>query len=76
MRELQVGFEAEADVHIAGTLCLPEGTSPQRPTGGIVLLGGTFGDTRDGNMLILETLMSSLLGPATQCMSRAVWASA
>ena len=49
-RELEVTFEAEADVHIAGTLCLPQDTSRQRPTGGIVLLGGTFGDTRDGDM--------------------------
>ena len=50
MREREVAFEAEADVHIAGTVCLPEDSSPQRPTGGIVLLGGTFGDTRDGDM--------------------------
>jgi len=50
MREREVAFEADADVHIAGTVCLPEDTSPQRPTGGIVLLGGTFGDTRDGDM--------------------------
>jgi len=50
IRELQVTFEAEADVYIAGTLCLRQDTSPQSRTGGIVLLGGTFGDTRDGDM--------------------------
>ena len=50
MRELQVTFDPEADVHIAGTLCLPEGVSAMKPTAGVVLLGGTFGDTRDGDM--------------------------
>ena len=50
MRESAIAFDSDPGVAIAGTLCLPEGPSPRRPTGGIVLLGGTFGDTRDGDM--------------------------
>lgn len=50
MHETEVQFEADAGARIAGTLCLPESASPGRPAAGIVLLGGTFGDTRDGDM--------------------------
>ena len=37
-------------MRIAGTVCLPDDASPERPTAGVTLLGGTFGDTRDGDM--------------------------
>ena len=50
MREKTIAFQPEADLAIAGALCLPEDASESRPTPGIVLLGGTGGDTRDGDM--------------------------
>lgn len=48
MRELEVRFES--DIPIAGTLCLPEDAGPARPAPALLLLGGTGGDTRDGDM--------------------------
>lgn len=50
MRESTVAFEPEAGLTITGALCLPEDASDARPAPGIVLLGGTGGDTRDGDM--------------------------
>jgi pimeloyl-ACP methyl ester carboxylesterase len=50
MRESTVTFEPEPGLTIAGALCLPEDAADQRPVPGIVLLGGTGGDTRDGDM--------------------------
>ena len=50
MRERPHTFESDASVCLAGTLCLPEDAAAQRPVPGMVLLGGTFGDTRDGDM--------------------------
>jgi pimeloyl-ACP methyl ester carboxylesterase len=50
MNESNVTFQTEPDVRIAGTLCLPEDAAVDRPAPGIVLLGGTGGDTRDGDM--------------------------
>jgi len=50
VRESTVSFEPEAGLTIAGALCLPEDASSSRPVPGIVLLGGTGGDTRDGDM--------------------------
>jgi pimeloyl-ACP methyl ester carboxylesterase len=50
MRETAIAFEPEAGLTIAGALCLPEDASDSRPVPGIVLLGGTGGDTRDGDM--------------------------
>lgn len=40
----------DTDVRIAGTLCLPEDASPSASVPAVVLLGGTGGDTRDGDM--------------------------
>lgn len=48
MREFAITFES--DVRLAGALCLPEDASAERPVPGVVLLGGTGGDTRDGDM--------------------------
>lgn len=50
MRELRVTFDPEPGLTVAGTLCLPEDTTPERPAPALVLLGGTGGDTRDGDM--------------------------
>ena len=40
----------ETDVRIAGTLCLPEDTGTEGPVPAFVLLGGTGGDTRNGDL--------------------------
>jgi pimeloyl-ACP methyl ester carboxylesterase len=50
VREVTAAFEPEAGLTIAGAICLPEDASDARPAPGIVLLGGTGGDTRDGDM--------------------------
>jgi uncharacterized protein len=50
MRESTITFQPEPGLTIAGALCLPEDAAPGRPAAGIVLLGGTGGDTRDGDM--------------------------
>ena len=50
MRERPFSFESDPSVRLAGTLCLPEDASAERPVPAMVLLGGTFGDTRDGDM--------------------------
>ena len=50
MRENTVTFDPEEGLIITGALCLPEDASGTRPAPGIVLLGGTGGDTRDGDM--------------------------
>lgn len=48
MRERPIAFES--DVRLAGALCLPEDAAADRAVPAIVLLGGTGGDTRDGDM--------------------------
>src|SRR5688500_14902713 len=50
-----MSFTSEPAVTLAGTLCVPEDTSPETPAPAIVLLGGTFGDTRDGDMAVQRT---------------------
>jgi alpha-beta hydrolase superfamily lysophospholipase len=50
MRERAFGFESDPSVRLAGTVCLPDDSSAGRAVPGMVLLGGTFGDTRDGDM--------------------------
>lgn len=50
MRESTITFQPEPGLTIAGALCLPEDASVARPVPAIVLLGGTGGDTRDGDM--------------------------
>lgn len=50
MRESTIAFRPEPDIQIVGAICLPEDASNERPVPGIVLLGGTGGDTRDGDM--------------------------
>lgn len=50
MRELAVTFAPEPGLTIAGTLCLPEDATAEQPVPALVLLGGTGGDTRDGDM--------------------------
>ncbi len=50
MRESGVTFESDPGIAIAGTLCLPEDSTGASPVPALVLLGGTFGDTRDGDM--------------------------
>jgi hypothetical protein len=55
MREVAVTFSDEPGVRIAGTVCLPEDAAASRPAPGLVLLGGTFGDTRDGDMALPRT---------------------
>ncbi len=48
MQELPVQFRT--DIHIAGTLCLPESCSREYKYPAVVLLAGTGGDSRDGDM--------------------------
>lgn len=48
MREISITFDT--DVCLAGALCLPEDCSPTRTAPAMVLLGGSGGDTRDGDM--------------------------
>ena len=55
MREEPIQFVSDPGVTIAGTLCLPEDSSADARAPGIVLLGGTFGDTRDGDMALPRT---------------------
>ncbi len=50
MRELPVSFTPEPGLTLVGTLCLPEDASPRRTAPALALLGGTGGDTRDGDM--------------------------
>lgn len=50
MREIPLTFEPEPGLTISGTLCLPEDAGPERLAPAIVLLGGTGGDTRDGDL--------------------------
>lgn len=50
MREEPVRFAPEPGLMLAGTLCLPEDSGPDHRVPGIALLGGTGGDTRDGDM--------------------------
>ena len=50
MRESTFTFQSEPGIKIAGTLCTPEDASGSRPVPAILLLGGTGGDTRDGDM--------------------------
>src|SRR5688500_16015111 len=55
MRERTMSFTSDPAVTLAGTLCLPEDSSAEAPVPAIVLLGGTFGDTRDGDMAVQRT---------------------
>ena len=55
MRERQIRFTGDATVTLAGTLCVPEDASADAPVPAMVLLGGTFGDTRDGDMALPRT---------------------
>ena len=48
MREIAVEFRGE--VALAGSLCLPEDAVADAPVPAILLLGGTGGDTRDGDL--------------------------
>jgi pimeloyl-ACP methyl ester carboxylesterase len=50
MQEQAFSFESDPSTQLAGTLCLPDDASGDRPVPAMVLLGGTFGDTRDGDM--------------------------
>jgi acetyl esterase/lipase len=50
MQEGPFSFQSEPSARISGTLCLPDDASAERPVPAMVLLGGTFGDTRDGDM--------------------------
>lgn len=50
MRERPFTFATDPGVAISGTLCLPEDAGEGRRVPAILLLGGTFGDTRDGDM--------------------------
>jgi pimeloyl-ACP methyl ester carboxylesterase len=50
LRELLVRFNPSASVALAGTVCLPEDAASASPAPGVVLLGGTGADTRDGDM--------------------------
>jgi len=50
VRETPLSFEPESGLTISGTLCLPEDAGPEHPVPAIALLGGTGGDTRDGDM--------------------------
>ncbi len=47
---IEVDVRFRSDIDIAGTLCLPEDATGVRPVPAILLLGGTGGDTRDGDM--------------------------
>ncbi len=40
----------EADVRLAGSLCLPDASPPDHGWPAVLLLGGTGGDTRDGDL--------------------------
>jgi len=48
LNEINVRFDS--DIALAGTLCLPEDAGPGAKAPAILLLGGTGGDTRDGDM--------------------------
>jgi pimeloyl-ACP methyl ester carboxylesterase len=50
MQEQPFSFESDPSTKLSGTLCLPDDASAKRPVPAMVLLGGTFGDTRDGDM--------------------------
>jgi len=50
-----MSFTSDPGMTLAGTLCLPEDSSAEAPVPAIVLLGGTFGDTRDGDMAVQRT---------------------
>ncbi len=50
MQDLESTFEPTPDIRLAGMLCLPEDASTTSRAPGVVLLGGTRGDTRDGDM--------------------------
>lgn len=50
MHEQPFSFDSDPSVRLAGTVCLPDDASAQRVVPAMVLLGGTFGDTRDGDM--------------------------
>src|SRR5687768_8794469 len=55
MRERPMSFTSDPGMTLAGTLCLPEDASAEASVPAIVLLGGTFGDTRDGDMALQRT---------------------
>ena len=55
MRERQIRFTSDPTVTVAGTLCVPEDASADAPVPAMVLLGGTFGDTHDGDMALPRT---------------------
>lgn len=48
MNEIEATFRS--DVTLAGTLCLPEDASLDTPVPALLLLGGTGGDTRNGDL--------------------------
>jgi pimeloyl-ACP methyl ester carboxylesterase len=50
VRESTFTFQSEPGITIAGTLCAPEDASSSSLVPAILLLGGTGGDTRDGDM--------------------------
>src|SRR4051794_32534118 len=50
MRESRITFAPEPGLLIAGALCLPEDATACTRVPAVVLLGGTGGDTRDGDM--------------------------
>jgi pimeloyl-ACP methyl ester carboxylesterase len=49
VRELEIAFTPSDGITLAGTLCVPEDAT-DGPMPAVVLLGGTGGDTRDGDM--------------------------
>jgi uncharacterized protein len=50
-----VTFTSDPGVTIGATFCAPEDASQDSPVPAMVLLGGTFGDTRDGDMALPRT---------------------
>ncbi|HET9051946.1 MAG TPA: alpha/beta fold hydrolase [Candidatus Dormibacteraeota bacterium] len=50
MRETQVFVPGEHE--LAGVLCLPEAATSRAPAAGLVLLGGTGADNRDGDLAV------------------------
>lgn len=50
MREHTITFDPSTSIRLAGTVCLPEDAGSGASAPGVVLLGGTGGDTRDGDL--------------------------
>ncbi|MFN0094117.1 MAG: alpha/beta hydrolase family protein [Dehalococcoidia bacterium] len=47
---IEIEARVQSDIPIAGVLCLPEDATASGPVPAVLLLGGTGGDTRDGDM--------------------------